>query len=67
MANKNWIQKIDIKKGALTKLAEKKGGVKKSGGLKKSFIDKAASGKMGKKAQKQAVLAKTFAKMRKKK
>jgi hypothetical protein len=61
---KNWIPK-DLKEGALTRTAEKKGGVKKGGGLKTEFLDKAADGAYGAKTAKRANLAKTFKKMKK--
>lgn len=63
--DKNWIPK-DLKEGALTRTAAKKGGVKKGGGLKTEFLDKAAKGDYGKTTAKRAVLAKTFRKMDKK-
>lgn len=56
----HWIQKIGMKKNALTKTAQKEGGVKKEGGIKESFLNKAASGKFGEKTQKRAILAKTL-------
>jgi hypothetical protein len=62
---KDWIPD-DLKRGALTRTAEKKGGVKKGGGLKTQFLDKAAKGDFGAKTAKRANLAKTFKKMDKK-
>jgi hypothetical protein len=64
MAEK-WTQKLDIKKGALRAKAKKAGGMNKEGKIKESFIDKEEHSK-NPRTKKQAVLAKTFAKMRKK-
>lgn len=50
--------------GALTATAKKHGAVKKGGGIKSSFLDKAASGAYGETTKKRAVLAKTFNKYR---
>jgi hypothetical protein len=60
-----WIQKAVKKPGALTATAKAKGGVKKGGGLKSEFLEKAADGKYGAKTAKRAQLAKTFRKMKK--
>lgn len=68
--DKKWIQKADIKKGALTKKAKAAGELTKKGDIKDDWIDKVAANKKGKyskKTEKQAELAKTFKKMRKKK
>jgi hypothetical protein len=62
MADK-WIQKIHLKKGALTRTASKHGGIKPGGGIKSSFLQEAASGKYGSLAAKRARLAITFKKM----
>ena len=66
-SGKDWIQGAVKNPGSLTKTAQAKGGVKKGGGLKASFLDKAADGKFGEKTKKRADLAKTFKKMSKKK
>jgi hypothetical protein len=63
--DKKWIPK-DLKEGALTRTAKKEGGIKKGGGIKTEFLDKAAKGNYGKTTAKRAVLAKTFKKMGKK-
>lgn len=55
-----WIQKAVKNPGALTETASQHKGVKKGGGLKSSFLDKAANGDFGEKTQKRAQLAKTF-------
>ena len=65
-----WIQKANIKKGALTKKAKAAGELNKKGDIKDSWVDKVAANKKGKyskKTEKQAELAKTFKKMRTKK
>lgn len=67
MAEKKWIKKAIKKPGALRATAKKHGAIAKDGDIKKSFIDKAAKGKYGKKTEKRAELAKTLSKMRKKK
>lgn len=51
--------------GALTKTAKAHGAVKKGGGIKSDFLEKAAEGKYGKKTEKRAELAKTLKKMKK--
>ena len=57
---KDWVKKAFSKnKGALTKTAKSKKGVKSTGGIKKKFLNEAASGKYGKLTQKRASLAKT--------
>ncbi len=58
--DKNWISGAISNPGSLTKTAAKKGGVKKGGGLKESFLDKAAKGKFGEKTKRRAILAKTL-------
>ena len=63
-SDKNWIQKINMNEGALTKTAKKEGGETKKGTIKKSFLDDAAEGEYGKKTAKRANLAKTLGKMR---
>lgn len=63
--DKKWIQKMDLKKGALTKTAKEHGGINKEGKISAKFLDKAASGKYGAKTEKRAELAKTFKKMSK--
>lgn len=65
MAKKNWIQDINMKKGALRATAKKHGAIAKDGDIKESFINKAAKGKYGKKTEKRADLAKTLKKMNK--
>lgn len=64
---KNWIKGAIKKPGALRETAKEHGAIAKDGDIKKSFIDKAAKGKYGKKTEKRAELAKTLGKMRKKK
>lgn len=64
---KKWIQDAVKKPGALKATAKAHGAVAKDGDIKKSFLDKAAKGKYGKKTERRAELAKTFEKMRKKK
>lgn len=69
-SNGKWIQKAKIKKGALTKKAKAAGALTKKGDIKDKWIDKVAANKKGKyspKTEKQAELAKTFKKMRRKK
>lgn len=61
---KDWIKGAIKNPGSLTKTAKAKGGVKKDGGIKAEFLDKAADGKYGKKTEKRAELAKTLKKMR---
>lgn len=61
----NWMGKLKIKKGALKAKAKKAGGMNKEGKIKASFIDKEAHSS-NPRTKKQAVLAKTFAKFRKK-
>lgn len=66
----NWIKNANIKKGALTEKAKKAGETKKSGGIKEAWVNKVAENKgnkYSKKTEKQAQLAKTFKKIRKKK
>lgn len=58
-----WIQKMHLKKGALTKTAEKHHGLKDGGGIKGTFLHDAAAGKYGEKTRKRAVLAISFKKM----
>lgn len=64
---KDWIKGAIKKPGALRATAKAHDAIAKDGDIKKSFIDKAASGKFGKKTEKRAELAKTLSKMRKKK
>mgnify|MGYP006921600829 CR=1 FL=1 len=66
-SGKKWIQKAIKKPGSLRATAKEHGAIAKDGDIKKSFIDKAAKGKFGKKTEKRAELAKTLSKMRKKK
>ena len=62
----NWIQGAVKRPGALKAKAKKAGGISKSTGkIKSSFIDKETHSK-NPRTRKQANLAKTFAKMRKK-
>ena len=63
---KDWIKGAVKKPGALKATAKAHGAIAKDGDIKKSFVDKAAEGKYGKKTERRAELAKTFAKMRKK-
>jgi len=65
--NKKWIQSAIQKPGALRRVAKKHGAIDKDGDIEKSFIDKAAKGKYGKKTEKRAELAKTLSKLRTKK
>lgn len=58
-----WIQKMHLKKGALTQTAKKHDGIKKGGGIKNSFLQEAMSGKYGGKTRKRAALAISFKKM----
>lgn len=65
---KDWIQKADIKKGALRSKAKKAGLVKKGEDLSSadlSKLDKRAKAKGDTKTEKQVSLARTFKKMRK--
>lgn len=65
---KDWIGEMDIKKGALRKKAKAAGELNKEGNIRKGWIDRVAENKGDKysaKTEKQAELAKTFAKMRK--
>lgn len=65
MAEK-WMQKLKIKKGALTAKAKKAGGISKTTGkIKESFLEEAKHSK-NPKTRKQAVLAETFKKASKK-
>lgn len=63
--SKDWIKKAVKDPGALTRTAKAKKGLKKGGGIKESFLKKAASGKFGSKTAKRANLAETFRKMKK--
>lgn len=64
--NKKWIPK-DLKKGALTKTAQRHGAIKKSNGIKTSWLKQAAKGKgVSKTTQKRANLALTFKGFKKK-
>lgn len=70
MAAKNggWMSKLAprLKKGALTKTAKQHGAIKKSNGIKTSWLKKAAKGKgVSKLTKKRAVLALTFRKNKK--
>lgn len=68
--DKKWIQKANIKKGALTKKAKAAGQLTKEGDIKDQWIEKVAANKSGqysKKTQQQARLALTFRRMRKRK
>lgn len=68
--NGKWIQKAVKRPGALTKKAKAAGKLTKKGDIKNSWIDKVAANKKGtysKRTEKQAELAKTFSKMRRKK
>ncbi len=58
-----WIQKIHLKKGALTATAKEHGGIKPQGGIKDTFLHSAAAGKYGEKTRKRANLALSFKKM----
>ena len=60
-----WIQGMHMKEGAFTAKAKKAGAVKKGGGIKASFTNKETKSS-NPTTRKQANLAKTFAKMRKK-
>lgn len=62
--SEKWIQNMHMKKGALTKTAKKEGGVKKEGGLKGSFLKKAASGHFGETTKKRAIMAETMRKFK---
>lgn len=67
---KKWIQGAIKHPGALTKKAKAAGKLNKKGDIKDSWIDKVASNKKDKysaKTEKQAELAKTLKKMRRKK
>lgn len=67
---KNWIKGAVKRPGALTKKAKAAGKLTKSGDIKDKWIDTVAANKKGKyssRTEKQAELAKTFKKMRKKK
>jgi hypothetical protein len=58
----NWIQGAIKHKGALTKKAEKAGGLTKGGSIKSKFLSKAAHSK-DPTTRSQANLAKTLSKM----
>lgn len=60
-APKKWMQKLDIKKGALRAKASKAHGLNKEGKIKESFLDKASKSK-NPTTRKQANLAKVFKK-----
>jgi hypothetical protein len=60
-----WMQDLKIKKGAFKAKAAKDKGLEKSGKIKPSFTEKETHSK-NPKTRKQATLAKTFAKARKK-
>lgn len=69
MADKKWIKGAIKRPGALKAKAKAAGQVDKDGDIKKSWIDKVAKNKSGKystRTEKQAELAKTLGKMRKK-
>ena len=61
----NWIQSAIQHKGALTKKAEKAGGLTKGGSIKSNFLSKAAHSK-NPTTRSQANLAKTLSKMSRK-
>jgi hypothetical protein len=61
--SEKWIQKMHLKKGALTSTAAKHDGIKSGGGIKNTFLHEAASGKYGALTKKRAVLALSFKKM----
>lgn len=61
----DWMKNAVKRPGALTKKAKAAGGINKEGKIKASFIDKEANSS-NPLTKKQAVLAKTFAKFRKK-
>lgn len=66
MAKEKWIQKINLKKGALTKTASKHGAIKKGNGIKKAWLKKAAKGEgVSKTTAKRARLALSFSKFKK--
>ena len=66
--DKKWIQKIDLKKGALSKTAQRHGAIKKGNGIKTSWLKQAASGKnVSKTTAKRAQLALKFKSFKKKK
>lgn len=66
MKDKNWIKGAIKHKGALTEKAKKANGInKKTGKIKTSFIDKETKSK-NPTTRKQANLAKTLSKLRKK-
>lgn len=60
---KNWIGKMDLKKGALTRTAKKEGALKKDGDIKVSWLRDKAKGDGV--TAKRAKLALTFRKMKK--
>lgn len=64
VAKDKWIQDMHMKKGALTKTAQKHHGVTKRGDLSDKFLDAAAEGEYGPKTKKRANLAKNFKKMK---
>lgn len=65
MAEGKWMSHLKIKKGALRSKAKAGGGMNKEGKIKSSFIQKETHS-ANPRTRKQAVLAKTFAKFRKK-
>lgn len=70
MAKDNWIKGAIKRPGALKAKAKSAGELQKDGDIKKSWIDKVAKNKgdkFSKRTEKQAELAKTLSKMRKKK
>lgn len=71
-SDKNWMSKLvkspKFQKGALTKTAKQHGAIKKSNGIKTSWLKKAAKGKgVSKLTAKRAQLALKFKSFRKKK
>lgn len=67
--DKNWVQGMDLKKGALRDKATKAGLLKKGEKLSSkelSILDKRAKKKGDTKTERQVNLAKTFKKMKKK-
>lgn len=63
---KKWMQKLDIKEGAFREKAKKSGAISKGKGtIKESFIEKEEHSS-NPRTKKQAILAETFRKARKK-
>ena len=65
MADKKWIQDMNLKKGALTETARQHGAITKDGTISVDWLKKAAAGEYGALTDKRATLALSFRKMNK--